>query len=175
MEMIAENNEPIKLIKSDECLLSKIYNKYDLIANLMYSKLSKTELFETYTNEKINIILNNPNKILESIDNKKHNIDGIYETKNKIMLVKYVYNYKINNKDIKKLYHSYYTLYDAINKKNIKKKENKKNKEIMILLINKKKDIIHILKYEFENPMDMNSIKNINHRTYFLISGELTN
>jgi hypothetical protein len=59
--------------------------------------------------------------------------------------------------NIRQLYYPYRTIYDKV----------KGRKEIMCLFINKNKDnSIHIWKFEFTNPLEMTSIKNIGYDKY---------
>jgi hypothetical protein len=90
------------------------------------------------------------------IDQKKIQIkgsqfetDACYESKNKVLLIESKCSNKCTSFNIRQLYYPYRTIYDVIQDK----------KEIISIFINcDKKNIIHIFKYIWKNPMEFNSI-----------------
>jgi hypothetical protein len=91
------------------------------------------------------------------ISGSQYETDACYESENKILLIECKGVNNLSSFNIRQLYYPYRTIYDTIEGK----------KEIITLFINKdKNNIIHIWKFEFENPLVMTSIKNIGYHKY---------
>lgn len=87
----------------------------------------------------------------------QYETDACYESKNKILLIECKTVNLIDSFNIRQLYYPYRTIYDTL----------KNTKEIITLFVNKdKKNTIHIWKFQFENPLEMTSIKNIGYNAY---------
>ncbi len=155
------------LIKKD--IGSKLLNignsECSLIDNLRYSGLFETD---KYLNEPILFgpLLNGRHRcsFKTKIGNKEVDIcgsqyetDSCYESKNKILLIEGKGQHNLSSFNIRQLYYPYRTIYDELDG----------SKEIICLFINKDKDnSIHIWKFEFTNPLEMTSIKNIGYDKY---------
>ena len=135
-----------------------------VIDNLRYSGLFESE---EYLNEKIlyGPLLNGRHRCtfetrigenIYQIRGVQYETDSCYESENKILLIEGKSG-QPDSFNIRQLYFPYRTIYEAI----------KGCKEIICLFITKdKKDIIHIWKYTFENPLVMTSIKLVNYFRY---------
>ena len=152
--------------KNDNSLLLNIGNsESSLIDNLRYSGLFEKS---KYLGEKILFgpLLNGRHRcsFKTKIGNKEIEISGsqfetdaCYESENKILLIECKGVNYLSSFNIRQLYYPYRTIYDTIEGK----------KEIITLFINKdKNNIIHIWKFEFENPLVMTSTKNIGYHKY---------
>lgn len=156
----------IEIKKNNDSLLLNIGNsETSLIDNLRYSGLFERN---QYLNEPIlyGSLLNGRHrcKFNTTIGNKsvkiigsQYETDSCYESKNKILLIEGKSINNIKSFNIRQLYFPYRTIYDKV----------KDKKEILCLFINKdKNNIIHIWKFQFENPLIMTGIKNIGYDTY---------
>jgi hypothetical protein len=135
-----------------------------VIDNLRYSGLFESE---EYLNEKIlyGPLLNGRHRCtfetqigenIYQIRGVQYETDSCYESQNKVLLIEGKSG-QPSSFNIRQLYFPYRSIYDAI----------KGSKEIIPLFISKdKKDIIHIWKYTFENPLVMTSIKLISYFRY---------
>ena len=135
-----------------------------VIDNLRYSGLFESE---EYLDEKILFgpLLNGRHRCtfetqigenIYQIRGVQYETDSCYESENKILLIEGKSG-QPESFNIRQLYFPYRSIYDAI----------KGSKEIIPLFISKdKKDIIHIWKYTFENPLVMTSIKLISYIRY---------
>jgi hypothetical protein len=151
-------------INDDSLLLSIGNSESSLIDNLRY-----TGVFESkkYLGERIlyGPLLNGRHRcsfVTKIGDNSveicgsQYETDACYESKNKILLIE-CKNLITDSMNIRQLYYPYRTIYDKINNK----------KEIITLFISKdKQNIIHIWKFEFSNPLEMTSIKNVGYHRY---------
>lgn len=155
-----------KIKKNADSLLLNIGNsESSLIDNLRYSGLFEKS---QYLGEKIlfGSLLNGRHRcsFKTKIGSKEVNIEGsqfetdaCYESKNKILLIECKGVNNLSSFNIRQLYYPYRTIYDKVNGE----------KEIMTLFINKdKNNVIHIWKFEFENPLVMTSIINIGYHKY---------
>ena len=156
----------IEIEKNDDSLLLSIGNsETSLIDNLRYSGLfekkqylGETILFGPLLNgrHRCSFVTKIGNKEI-SIDGSQYETDSCYESKNKILLIEGKSVNNIESFNIRQLYYPYRTIYEKV----------KGIKEIISLFINKdKNNIIHIWKFEFENPLIMTSIKCISYNTY---------
>ena len=152
--------------KNDDSLLLNIGNsESSLIDNLRYSGLFEKS---QYLDEKIlfGSLLNGRHRCSfktkigtkeVDIEGSQYETDACYESKNKILLIECKGVNNLSSFNIRQLYYPYRTIYDKVNG----------IKEIMTLFINKdKNNIIHIWKFEFENPLVMTSIKNTGYNKY---------
>lgn len=149
----------------DSILLDIGDSECSLIDNLRYSGLFETD---KYLNEEIKFgsLLNGRHRcsFTTKIGDKdvdicgsQYETDSCYESKNKILLIEAKGQNNMSTFNIRQLYYPYRTIYDKV----------KGRKEIMCLFINKNKDnSIHIWKFEFTNPLEMTSIKNIGYDKY---------
>lgn len=152
--------------KNNKSLLLNIGNsESSLIDNLRYSGLfEKSE----YLGEKIlyGPLLNGRHRCSfktkigndeVEISGTQYETDACYESENKILLIECKGVNNLSSFNIRQLYYPYRTIYDMLQGK----------KEIITLFINKdKNNIIHIWKFEFENPLIFTSIKNIGYHKY---------
>jgi len=156
---------PMEIEKNLNSLLLSIGNsETSLLDNLRYSGLFEDE---TYLAEEILFgpLLNGRHRCsFETIiGDKKITIEGVqyetdscYESKNKVLLIE-CKSIPSKSFNIRQLYFPYRSIYDMVGDK----------KEIISLFITKdKKNIIHIWKYIFENPLVMTSIKCIGYNKY---------
>jgi len=91
-----------------------------------------------------------------SIESVQYETDACYESENKVLLIE-CKSIPSTSFNIRQLYFPYRSIYDIVGDK----------KEIVSLFITKdKKNIIHIWKYIFENPLIMTSIKCISYNKY---------
>lgn len=91
------------------------------------------------------------------IEGSQYETDACYESKNKILLIECKGVNNLSSFNIRQLYYPYRTIYDKVNG----------IKEIITLFINKdKNNVIHIWKFEFENPQIMTSIINTEYHKY---------
>jgi hypothetical protein len=139
-----------------------------LIDNLRYSGLFESD---KYLNESIEYgsLLNGRHRCSfntkigdKEVDilGSQYETDSCYESKNKILLIEAKGQHNMSSFNIRQLYYPYRTIYDLVNARNV-------CKEIICLFINKNKDnSIHIWKFEFTNPLEMTSIKNIAYDKY---------
>lgn len=152
--------------KNEDSLLLNIGNsESSLIDNLRYSGLFEKS---QYLDQKIlfGSLLNGRHRCSfktkigtkeVDIEGPQYETDACYESKNKILLIECKGANNLSSFNIRQLYFPYRTIYDKVNGV----------KEIMSLFINKdKNNIIHIWKFEFENPLVMTSIKNIGYHKY---------
>lgn len=152
--------------KNDNSLLLNIGNsESSLIDNLRYSGLFEKS---KYLGEKIlyGPLLNGRHRcsFKTKIGNKEVEIcgsqyetDACYESENKILLIECKGVNNLSSFNVRQLYYPYRTIYDKL----------QGMKEIITLFVNKdKNNIIHIWKFEFENPLVMTSIKNIGYHKY---------
>lgn len=155
-----------KIKKNEDSLLLNIGNsESSLIDNLRYSGLFETS---QYLDEKIlfGSLLNGRHRCSfktkigtkeVDIEGSQYETDACYESKNKILLIECKGINNLSSFNIRQLYYPYRTIYDKVNGV----------KEIITLFINKdKNNIIHIWKFEFENPLIMSSIKNTGYHKY---------
>lgn len=152
--------------KNDDSLLLNIGNsESSLIDNLRYSGLFEKS---QYLGEKIlfGSLLNGRHRCSfktkigtkeVDIEGSQYETDACYESKNKILLIECKGVNNLSSFNIRQLYYPYRTIYDKVNGM----------KEIITLFINKdKNNVIHIWKFEFENPIVMTSIKNTGYHKY---------
>lgn len=152
--------------KNDDSLLLNIGNsESSLIDNLRYSGLFEKS---QYLGEKIlfGSLLNGRHRCSfktkigtkeVDIEGSQYETDACYESKNKILLIECKGVNNLSSFNIRQLYYPYRTIYDKVNGM----------KKIMTLFINKdKNNVIHIWKFEFENPLVMTSIKNTGYHKY---------
>jgi len=155
-----------KIKKNEDSLLLNIGNsESSLIDNLRYSGLFETS---QYFDEKIlfGSLLNGRHRCSfktkigtkeVDIEGSQYETDACYESKNKILLIECKGVNNLSSFNIRQLYFPYRTIYDKVNGM----------KEIITLFINKdKNNVIHIWKFEFENPLIMTSIKNTGYHKY---------
>jgi hypothetical protein len=160
-----QNILPLEIERNTKSSVLNIGNsETSVIDNLRYSGLFENEEF---LNEKIlyGPLLNGRHRCtfetqigenIYQIRGVQYETDSCYESENKILLIEGKSGHP-NSFNIRQLYFPYRTIYDAI----------KGSKEIIPLFISKdKKDIIHIWKYTFENPLIMTSIKLISYFSY---------
>lgn len=151
--------------KNTNSLLLSIGNsETSLLDNLRYSGLFESK---TYLGEEILFgpLLNGRHRCsFETIIGEKNiNIEGVqyetdacYESEKKVLLIE-CKSIPSTSFNIRQLYFPYRSIYDMVGDK----------KEIISLFITKdKKNIIHIWKYIFENPLVMTSIKCIGYNKY---------
>lgn len=155
-----------KIKKNANSLLLNIGNsESSLIDNLRYSGLFEKS---QYLGEKIlfGSLLNGKHRCsfttkigTKEVDIKgsQYETDACYESKNKILLIECKGVNNLSSFNIRQLYYPYRTIYDKVYC----------TKEIKTLFINKdKNNIIHIWKFEFENPQVMSSIINTGYHKY---------
>lgn len=97
-----------------------------------------------------------------SVQGSQYETDAVYESKNKILLIECKNDKKPDSFNIRQLYYPYRSIYDVIQSK-------KQIIPIFIYAEPKDKKIIHIWKYEFEDPLVMSSITQINYCKYQII------
>jgi hypothetical protein len=161
-----QNIKIIEIKKNNESLLLNIGNsESSLIDNLRYSGLFENK---KYLEEPIlyGSLLGGRHRCSFKtkigtqeieINGSQYETDACYESKNKILLIECKSINDISSFNIRQLYYPYRTIYDNTN--GIKK--------IMTLFINKdKNNHIHIWKFEFENPLEMTSLKNTGYNIY---------
>lgn len=166
------NNDIIfKLNKNTNILILSMGNsESSKIDNIRY-----TGLFETaeYLGEKIigdkllsgrhRCTFNTKIKDKEiSVQGSQYETDAVYESKSKILLIECKNDKKPDSFNIRQLYYPYRSIYDAIQCK-------KQIIPIFIFAEPKDKKIIHIWKYEFEDPLIMSSIVQINYCKYQIV------
>ena len=149
----------------DSLLLNIGNSESSLIDNLRYSGLFEKS---QYLGEKIlfGSLLNGRHRSSfktkigtkeVDVEGSQYETDACYESKNKILLIECKGVNKLSSFNIRQLYYPYRTIYDKVNGV----------KEIITLFINKdKNNVIHIWKFEFENPLIMTSIKNTVYHKY---------
>lgn len=149
----------------DSILLSLGNSESSLIDNLRYSGLFEKK---QYLGEKIEFgpLLNGRHRcsFKTKIGNKEVDVSGsqyetdaCYESKSKILLIECKGINKLKSFNIRQLYYPFRSIYDKV----------KDKKQIITIFINKDKDdIIHIWKFEFVNPLELTSIKNIGYHKY---------
>lgn len=157
---------PIEYIeKNTKSLLLNIGDsETSMLDNLRYSGLFEDEF---YLGEQILFgpLLNGRHRCSfeTTISDKKISIEGVqyetdacYESENKVLLIE-CKSIPSTSFNIRQLYYPYRSIYDIVCDK----------KEIVSLFITKdKKNIIHIWKYIFENPLVMTSIKCVGYNKY---------
>ena len=156
----------IEIKQNDDSLLLSIGNsETSLIDNLRYSGLFEKIL---YLGEKIlfGSLLNGRHRcsFKTKIGNKdidicgsQYETDACYESENKILLIEGKSVNNIDSLNIRQLYYPYRTIFDKVGNK----------KEIITLFINKdKNNHIHIWKFQFDNPLELTSIKNTAYHKY---------
>ena len=165
-DLVYPKTKIIEINKNDDSVLLNIGNsETSLIDNLRYSGLFEKK---QYLGEPIlyGSLLNGRHRCTfeTKIGNKTISIcgaqfetDACYESKNKILLIEGKSVNDVKSFNIRQLYYPYRTIYDVV----------KDKKEIISLFINRdKKGIIHIWKFQFENPLVMTSIKSIGYNAY---------
>ena len=164
--LIYNSSKPIlEIEKNTKSKILKIGNsETSLIDNLRYSGLFESD---DYLNEPIIFgpLLNGRHRcsfetkigeINLSIKGVQYETDSCYESENKILLIEGKSG-EPESFNIRQLYFPYRSIYDELSGE----------KEIICLFITKdKKNIIHIWKYMFEDPLVMTSIKLINYMKY---------
>jgi hypothetical protein len=88
----------------------------------------------------------------------QYEIDACYESKHKILIVE-AKSQQVSSFNIRQLYYPWRTLYESMKTKKV-------HKEIICAFIHKRSDIIHLWKYIFTNPENINSISCIGHYMY---------
>ncbi len=156
----------LEINKNDDSLLLSIGNsESSLIDNLRYAGLFEKK---QYLGEKIKYgpLLGGRHRCSFStkigekqvdISGSQYETDACFESENKILLIECKGVNKLKSFNIRQLYYPFRCIYDVV----------KDKKEIITIFINKDKDDnIHIWKFEFENPLELTSIKNIGYHKY---------
>jgi hypothetical protein len=161
-EIIIEKN-------SDSVLLSFGDSETSMIDNLRYSGIFEGDL---YLKQKIKYgsllsgrhrcsfeTLLGKSKI--SISGSQFETDGCYESNNKVLLIE-CKSKIMKNFNVRQLYYPYRYIFDKMEKNN-------KKKTIIPIFICSDKKMIHIWKYEFENPLEMMSIKLVSYNKFMMV------
>jgi hypothetical protein len=164
------NTNNIKLKKDETSILNELgESETTIINNLKYSGLFETK---TYMNETIthsyplfgrhycSFKMNLNNEEI-CVDGVQYEIDGTFESENKILLIECKNSpKKIDSFNIRQLYYPYRAIYDKIQNK----------KEIICIYIHKLKDIVYIWKFKFNDYQNLNSIECIGSNSYIFLS-----
>jgi hypothetical protein len=164
--LIYPNTKIIEINKNDDSLLLSLGNsESSLIDNLRYAGvfskkqyLGEEILYGPLLNGRHRCTFNTKvgTKDIEIIGSQ-YETDACYESENKILIIECKTVDSLENFNIRQLYYPFRSIYDIV----------KDKKEIISLFINKdKKDVIHIWRFIFENPLVMTSIKNVGYNKY---------
>ncbi len=156
----------IKLKKDNTSLLNTLgESETTIINNLKYSGLFETSAYldepithsyplfgRHYCSFKMNL---NEEEIC--VDGVQYEIDGTFESENKILLIECKNSPKqLDSFNIRQLYYPYRAIYDKI----------KNKKEIICIYIHKLNDIVYIWKFKFNDYKNPNSIECIATNSY---------
>lgn len=157
----------INLDKDNNSILNNIGgSESNIINNLLNCGIFESE---KYMNERIKYIFPiqgrhycsfkmNFNSEIININSVQYEIDGSFESDNKIMLIE-CKNKKIESFNIRQIYYPYRAVYEHV----------KNKKEIICLYIVKIKDIIYIWNLKFRDHNNPNSIECIDYNRYKFI------
>lgn len=163
----------IKIKKDNGSILSKFgESESNIISDLKNSKLFESP---KYFNEKIKYVMPihgrhycsfemNIDNVNINISGVQYELDGSFESENKIMLIECKKsNKKLDSFNIRQLYFPFRVIYDLMEK-------DKDKKEILILYIHNLNNLINIWKFKFNDYKDLNSIECIDYNCYEFVN-----